>query len=130
MYLFLEVETPSCNANKDETNVMPFNKTTTDLELVMLETKLNIPPDHSYHSLSELIQKFTQHCSIDRSSFSGMIMGKHCVTVKFIISTLTLPILEKKIKDSEKSLSDMKVSLVKILGKTIFETDSDHKVFL
>ena len=77
--------------------------------------------------LSEVIQRFTQHCNIDQSSFSYMIMGKNCVTVSFQVPTVTLPILEKKINDSVKSLPDMKVSLVKILGKTVFETDSDQK---
>ena len=56
-----------------------------------------------------------------------MIMGKNCVTVLFQVHTVTLPVLEKKINDSVESLSDMKVSLVKILEKTIFKTDSDER---
>ena len=118
---------PPCDA-KDETKPIVFSdKTSTDLELVNLEVKLDVPPDHGYHSLSKVIQRFTQHCNIKQSSVSYMVMGKNCVTVSFQVPTVTLPILEKKINDSVKSLPDMKVSLVKILGKTVFETDSDQK---
>ena len=56
-----------------------------------------------------------------------MIMGKNCVTVLFQVHTIILPVLEKKINDSVEFLSDMKVSLVKILEKTIFKTDSDER---
>ena len=56
-----------------------------------------------------------------------MIMGKNCVTVLFQVHTVILPVLEKKINDSVEFLSDMKVSLVKILEKTIFKTDSDER---
>lgn len=120
---------PSCDANKDETNAMPFNNTTSsDLELVMLEAKLNTPPEHGYPS--EVIQAFTQHFNINQSSVFCMIMGENCVKVLFKVPTLQLPVLEKIINDSEKFLSNMKVSSVKILGKTVFETDSDRKVFL
>ena len=120
-------ETPSCDA-KDETKPIVFNnRASTDLELVKLEVKLNVPPDHGYHNLRKVIQQFTQHCSINQSSVSCMIMGKNCVTVLFQVHTVTLPVLEKKINDSVESLSDMKVSLIKILEKAVFETDSDER---
>ena len=90
---------------------------------VMLEVKLNIPPISGFQHINEVLQKFTQHCNINQSGVSCMIMGKNSVTVNFQISALSLSVLEKKITDSEQSLSSMKVSLVKILGKTVFETD-------
>ena len=116
---------------KDETESIVFsNMTSTDVELVTLETKLNVPPGHGYSGVNKVLQRFTQHCNINQSSFYCMIMSKNCVTVFFQVPTATLPVLEKKINDSVKSLSDMKVSLVKILGKTVFETDSDQSTLL
>ena len=59
-----------------------------------------------------------------------MVMGENSVTVKFQVPTSSIPILEKKIVDSEHFFSNMKVSVVKILDKTVFETDSDKKSLL
>ena len=119
---------PPCDA-KDETKPIVFrDKTLTGPEHIKLEAKLDVPPNHGYHSLSEVLQRFIQHFNINQSSVSYMVIGKNCVTVSFQVPTVTLPILEKKINDSVKSLPDMKVSLVKILGKTVFETDSDQKI--
>ena len=125
----LEVEAPCRDANKDEINAMPFINTNS-IEIVTLEVKLNIPPDHGYHSVNEVIQKFTQHCSINQSSVSAMIMGKNCVTIKFQVPASSIPILEKKITDSEQFFSRMKISIVKILDKTVFESDSGKNTLL
>ena len=95
-----------------------------------LEVKMNIPPNLGYHSFNEVIQKFTQHCNIDQSSVSCMIMGKSCVTVKFQVLASSLPILEKKMTDSELFFSRMKISVVKILDKTVFESDSSKSTLL
>ena len=122
---FVEVETPSCDANKDEVIIPLSCITINSAEIVTLEVKLNIPPNCGYLSFNEVIQKFTQHCSISQSSrISGMIMGKNCVTVKFQVPASSLPILERKITDSEQFLSKMKISVVKILDKIVFESDS------
>ena len=123
------METPSCDANKDEV-IMPFININS-AEIVTLEVKLNIPPNCGYLSFNEVIEKFTQHCSISQPShISGMIMGKNCVTVKFQVPASSLPILERKITDSEQFLSKMKISVVKILDKTVFENDSGKNTLL
>jgi len=101
----------------------------TSPELVAIEARLDVPPDHGFQHLNKLIQKFTQQCNIE-SSISCMIMGKNSVTVKFQVPTASIPILEKRIADSEQFFYNMKVSLVKILEKTVFETDSDKKSLL
>ena len=101
---------------------MPFTNTTST-EAVMLEAKLNIIPNQGYCSFNEAVQRFSQHCNIQQS-FVCMIVGKNCVTVKFQVSASSLPILEKKITDSEQFLSSINISVVKILDKTIFESDS------
>lgn len=122
----LEAETSSHNT--DEGNTMPFtnNSCKASKEHVTLEAKLHVPPDQGYQCV-KVKQRFTQHCSISHSSVSGMIMGEDCMTVNFQVPTSSLPDLEKKITDSRQSLLSMKVSLVKILGKTVFETDSGKK---
>lgn len=129
-YPFVEVETPPCDANKNEVTAMPFvNMNST--EIVTLEVKLDIPPNCGYPSFNEVIQKFTQHCIISQPSrVSCMIMGENCVTVKFQVPASTLPILERKITDSEQFLSRMKISIVKILDKTVFESDSGKNMLL
>ena len=119
---------PHRDAKKNERNVMPFiNETST--ELVMLEAKLNVHPKQGFQSVNVVIQKFVQHCRINQSSISCMIMDEKCVTVKFQVPTSSLPHLEKKIVDSEQYLANMKVSLVKILDKTVFEIDSEENIF-
>ena len=110
---------------------MPFLNTNSTTKIVTLEVKLNIPPDCGYPSFNEVIQKFTQHCNISQPSrVSSMVMGVNCVTVKFQVPASSLPMLEKKITDSEQFLSRMKISVVKILDKTVFESDSGKNMLL
>jgi len=121
LYFTLETVASSCDANKDESNtILPFTNTTST-DVVMLEAKL---PDQGYCSFNEAVQKFSQHCNISQQFFAGMIVGKNCVTVKFQVSASSLPILESKMNDSEHFLSSINISVVKLLDKTIFESDS------
>ena len=118
---------PSINdddSNKDKIHTITFAKKTL-AKLVTLEAKLKVPPGCGFPYFNEVMFKFTQLCAIDRSYFSGMTINDHdsCVTLRFQVPTSSLPILESKITNSIYSFPDMKISLVKILGKTVFETD-------
>ena len=128
LYFTLETVASSCDdANKDESNtIMPFTNMTST-EVMMLEAKLSILPDQGYCSLNEAVQKFSKYCNILQQSFVGMIVGKNCVTVKFQVPASSLPILEKKMNDSEQFLSSINISVVKLLDKTIFK-QSDSQV--
>ena len=124
------VEKPFSDVKDEMESIVFSNMTSTDVELVTLQTKLNVPPGHGYSDVNKVLQCFTQHCDINQSSWFCQIIGENCITVFFQVPTATLPVLEKKINDSAKSLADMKVSLVKILGKTVFETNSDQNTLL
>ena len=119
------VGTEVSSINDDDSNKDMTFAEKTSTKLVTLEAKLKAPPGCGFPYLNEVMLKFTRLCAIDQSSFTGMTISDHdsCVTLRFQVPTSSLPILESKITNSSYSFPDMKVSLVKILGKTVFKTD-------